>query len=401
MTPLEPNRRHLEAFIDAVFRRATRGFVSIRSFRESDTSEKFRFSSSPVDKREHLLDVVEDDARRAAQAPSPVVFCPPLCTFNSEHSAKEADIVEGLVITAELDRQPNQAREKLIAVLGVPTLEVKSGGRWKSDSGTAEDKLHLHWRLARPATGVNDLTRLKRARSLVSRLAGGDTSCDPVNHPVRWPGSWHRKAEPRLCQIVVQNSEIEVELDRTLEVLIEAATAAGISEERPRSLNGDGSYADASGDWAQLFGRIIRGSDLHVSTRDLAAKLVMLIENDGAIVNLVRGLIECSNAPHDERYRVHYAKVPELVRSARQKFSVRHAPSAVRLRAILDVAASAKQNERSSVAHLCASQIRDMVAEGALAKAEFAQACGDLIRVLAGNGLSAQEAQRIIASALR
>jgi hypothetical protein len=143
--PLEPNRRHLEVFVDAVFRRATKGFVSIRSFREGDTSEKFRFSSSPVDKRGHLLDVVEDDARRAAQAPFPVVFCPPLCTFSNEHSAKETDIVEGLVITAELDKQPRQAREKLIAILGVPTLEVRSGGRCESDSGKIEDKLHLHW----------------------------------------------------------------------------------------------------------------------------------------------------------------------------------------------------------------------------------------------------------------
>jgi hypothetical protein len=119
-TPLEPNRRHLEAFIDAIFRRATKGIVSIRSFREGDLNEKFRFSSAPVDKRDHLLNVAEDDARRAAQAPVIVVFCPPLCTFSNEHSAKETDIVEGLVITAELDQRPKLSREKLIAVLGIP-----------------------------------------------------------------------------------------------------------------------------------------------------------------------------------------------------------------------------------------------------------------------------------------
>jgi hypothetical protein len=280
---------------------------------------------------------------------------------------------------------------------------VKSGGRWK-DGGVVEDKLHLHWRLARPATGP-DLVRLKRARSLVSRLVGGDTSCDPVNHPVRWPGSWHRKAEPRLCQIVVQNADVEIELDGALEALIEAAAAAGVSEDRRSSVPG----ADASGDWAQLFDRVLKGTDLHVSTRDLAAKLVMLIENDGAVVNIVRGLLECTGAEQDQRYRARHSKVPELVRSARQKFAVRQLgadkpvsdPPTARLRAILETAASAKQGERSSVAHLCANQIRDMVAEGALAKVEFAKACGDLIRTLAGNGLSAQEAQRIVAGALR
>jgi len=186
MTALEPDRRRLEEFIDVIFRRATKGFVSVRSFREGDTSEKFRFSSSPVDKRDHLISVVEDDARRAAQAPFPVVFCPPCCTFSGKDSAKESDIVEGLVITAELDQHPTQSREKLIAILGVPTVEVKSGGRWK-DGDRAEDKLHLHWRLSRPATGPDEHARLKRARSLVSRLVGGDTSCDPINHPVRWP----------------------------------------------------------------------------------------------------------------------------------------------------------------------------------------------------------------------
>ena len=243
------------------------------------------------------------------------MFCPPLCTFGNEHSAKETDIVEGLVVTAELDQHPKQAREKLIAILGVPTLEVKSGGGWKN-GGSVEDKLHLHYRLARPATGP-DLARLKRARSLASKLVGGDSSCDPVNHPVRWPGSWHRKAEPRLCQIIAQNADIEIELDIALGALVDAAAAAGISEERTRPLNG---YGEASSDWAQLFDRVLKGTDLHVSTRDLAAKLVMLTENDGAITNIVRGLLECTGAEQDQRYRARHSKIPELVRSARQKF---------------------------------------------------------------------------------
>jgi hypothetical protein len=61
-------------------------------------------------------------------------------------------------------------------------------------------KLHAHWRLAVPARGA-ELEDLKLARTLAARLVGGDPSNMPIVHPIRWPGSWHRKAEPRLCEI--------------------------------------------------------------------------------------------------------------------------------------------------------------------------------------------------------
>ena len=268
---------------------------------------------------------------------------------------------KGLVITAELDRQPGQAREKLIEILGVPTLEVKSGGRWKNDSGKIEDKLHLHWRLAQPAIGADNLAELKRARSLVSRLVSGDTSCDPVCHPVRWPGSWHRKAEPRLCQILVQNAEVELKLDTALEALIAAATAAGISEKR-KTLNSQ-SPAEASSEWAQLFGRIIKGRDLHVSTRDLAARLVMLTENDGAITNIIRGVLECTGAEQDQRYSARYGKIPELVRSARQKFG--ETPEE-KVQRILNAAAAGQDGERAIRDLIIDREISDVAGERVL-----------------------------------
>ena len=66
---LEPNRSQLAAFIDTVFRHATEGFVAVRSFADDGTSKTFRLSSSPVSERAFLLDLIEDDARRAAQDP--------------------------------------------------------------------------------------------------------------------------------------------------------------------------------------------------------------------------------------------------------------------------------------------------------------------------------------------
>ena len=64
----------------------------------------------------------------------------------------------------------------------------------------------------RPATG-KALAALKRARDLAAGLVGGDPSNKPVCHPIRWPGSWHRKAEPRLCEIEQVNADVEIELE--------------------------------------------------------------------------------------------------------------------------------------------------------------------------------------------
>jgi RepB DNA-primase from phage plasmid len=76
-------------------------------------------------------------------------------------------------------------------------------------------------------------------------------------------------------------------------------------------------------------------------------------------------------------------------------------PSGVRLRGILDKAASAQEGERNRMIFWCANRIRDMVAEGELDQGEFGKACTDLIGAGTGTGLSVYEVQRTIASALR
>ena len=69
----------------------------------------------------------------------------------------------------------------------------------------AHDKLHLHWRLAEPTREASDHQRLKRARRLAALLANSDTTAVPTVHPLRWPGSWHLKSEPRLACIIECN----------------------------------------------------------------------------------------------------------------------------------------------------------------------------------------------------
>jgi hypothetical protein len=358
--PLEPEREELRTFIDEIFRRAKVGFVSLRSFH--DPGPPFWFGSSPIVRRGLLLSTAVDNAYRAANHDSPVVFCPPLATFYTQGSAEEKNVAEGLVITAELDKDPQQAREKLISILGAPTLEVMSGGRWTNSAGKAEDKLHLHWRLACPATIPAELAALKRCRELAARLVGGDPSCAPICHPVRWAGSWHRKAEPRLCKIVSRN-DVEIELGAALAALNKAAAAAGISEERSRSPRSGQAGAD---DWAQLFGSIIEGNDLHVSTCRLAAKLAGLGVTGGAAVIIIRGILQCTTAAQDERYRARYSDIPKLVRTAVQKYG---ASPRDRVRDVLAEAARAGADREEFLAN-ATCVIRGLVFGGELNKAE-------------------------------
>ena len=244
---LQPNSRHLDTLLEVVFRHTKQGFAAIRCFRD-DMNAVVRSSYVPLSMRQDLLGTAVEDARWAAnESLWPVVACVLPCTFlegeNGNKGTAEKNVSECCVIVAELDEHPRQAREKLVGVLGAPTLEVKSGGRWKN-GGASEDRLHMYWCLTGAAAGA-DLVKLKRARRLVAQLAGGDPLAAPICHPMRLAGSWHRKAEPRLCEITVQNAEREIDLDVALDALIQAAGAPLPEEPRQK---GPHTAPDASPD---------------------------------------------------------------------------------------------------------------------------------------------------------
>jgi AAA domain len=313
---LEPNREQIELFVDALFRHATKGFVAVRSFVEGD-DKPFRLTSAALTGGlDYLVEVAEDDARRAAQFPKPVVFCPPLATFASKNRAREQDIVEGLALSVECDAHPQQARAILEQLLGPATVVVKSGGCWVNGGGEAEDKLHLHWRLNKPASD-GDLAKLKQARDLAARLVGGDPSNKPVCHPIRWPGSWHCKAEPRLCEITALDANREVELAAVLAALQQATP----QHARTTSGTTNGSDQDRD-DWPELVGDIVSGRSLHTPLVAMAARLVGSGMHDGTTVTLLRALMTASAAPHYEmRWQARYTSIPRIVSSAREKFS--------------------------------------------------------------------------------
>ena len=63
------------------------------------------------------------------------------------------------------------------------------------------------------------MAKLKIARKLATHIVHGDPTNNPVGHPIRWAGSWHRKNELELTRIVEINPDAEIDLDEALKVL--------------------------------------------------------------------------------------------------------------------------------------------------------------------------------------
>jgi predicted P-loop ATPase len=240
---IAPDRQELSRFVAALFCRADPdSFVSMRAF--FDLKDGFALYNEWQTVRvtgndEDIIDAAEDLAALAALDDEAIVFAPPICTFARRDKADEASLANGLVISAELDVNPTAGRQHLEAILGPATLVMESGGLWvDANSGELIPKLHLHWRLASPTRSKIDQDFLKEANKLAAALAGGDPSGVPLVHPLRWAGSWHKKAAPpRLAQIVDFHPEIEISLAEALTKL-RAAASAPSDEETASKPNG-------------------------------------------------------------------------------------------------------------------------------------------------------------------
>jgi len=314
---LEPDRGQLKTFLDTLFKHAPReGFVSLRSFLEGNKDKPSRITPVSLEGGlDFLLDAAEDDARRAADIPKPAVFCPPICVFSNRQHAREQDVMLGLALSVECDARPLEARAKLERILGLPTLTVKSGGTCTDANGQVHDKIHLHWRLSVPARG-QELAKLKRARELAALIVGGDPTSVPICHPIRWPGSWHRKGIPILSQGEA-NPEVEINLEQALQALEAAAPKTAHN----KSGNGhDGAYAEG-GDWHSLIEEILTGESYHGAITRLAAKMTKAGMNDGASVNVLKALMENSRGPRDARWSSRYYDISRSVSTAREKYA--------------------------------------------------------------------------------
>jgi hypothetical protein len=202
---------------------------------------------------------------------------------------------------------------KLEAIRGPATAIVRSGGIWSDSNGVTQDKLHLHWRLTKPARGQDDLTKLKRVRQICADLVNADPTSIPICHPIRWPGSWHRKGQPRLAEIVAYNPDIEIELVEAL------ARLEPLAPTPPRA---DNRAAQPGGEWDTLGGNILAGKNLHVSIARLAMKMLRGGTPEVMAVQTLRMMMDASRAPRDERWQARYDDIPRAVASAGRKLAM-------------------------------------------------------------------------------
>jgi hypothetical protein len=96
------------------------------------------------------------------------------------------------------------------------------------------------------------------------------------------------------------------------------------ADARPKDrATGNGHDAGSNGghaDWAWLSANIHDGRELHDSICAYVAKLIASGMAGAVAVNVIRGLMESSIVPHDERWQDRYADIPRAVSTARDKY---------------------------------------------------------------------------------
>jgi hypothetical protein len=150
-------------------------------------------------------------------------------------------------------------------------------------------------------------------------------------HPdTKRPYTW-RTGEPGKIALedlpYIREDEARKLVDDIVDLLVRDFGYARAAE-RPKKAKRKGNGADAeagagagAADWQYLFDAIRNGHALHDSLRDLAAKLIASGTSPGAVVNQLRGLLEGSAAPRDERWRERFKEIPSLVESAAEKLA--------------------------------------------------------------------------------
>ena len=279
----------------------------MRAFPDDNDTKPFCIKAVELNGNfEPLIDEIYDVALQAANVTRKVVVCPPGCTFTNAEHARQEDLCDGLDLAVELDHDPQASLEMLEKLIGQATMVVASGGV----TADGEPKLHGRWVLTVPARTKSELDQLKEARILACALAGGDPTHAPISHPIRCPGTWHRKGEPKLCVIRDHRPDREIVLVDAIEILKQVATP-----KQKASASGQ-----ASSDYADLIEAVLTSKKFHDSFIRLAAKVIAKGFSEDDAISFLRGLMESVQGPHDQRWQDRYDEIPRAVSTAIKKF---------------------------------------------------------------------------------
>ena len=180
-------------------------------------------------------------------------------TVESPEDARAESIVQTQVVLVDLDHGDIAAkRDHLVRHIGVPTLEVASGGV----TADGQRKLHLYWRLTEPAEG-DDIAKVCRARHMIASKVGGDPAFRSAHQPIRVAGSVHAKnGTRRLVEILAHN-----EVDHDLGELVEAVVAMPPMEGQTASELDFNDAGGARGAVTELFAHRVREGGVDGATR--------------------------------------------------------------------------------------------------------------------------------------
>jgi hypothetical protein len=88
----------------------------------------------------------------------------------------------------------------------------------------------------------------------------------------------------------------------------------GYQIDEPKHKGNGADHDDTRADWGSLYENIRSGREYHQSLRDLAYKMIAAGTDPGAVVNILRDLMEQSEAPRDKRWNDRYREIPKLVK---------------------------------------------------------------------------------------
>lgn len=323
---LPVDAEQIEQFVRGMFANVeTRGYVQMRCFQDDANGAALTpWRAAAVDPEDDdplggVVALAKSIAQRAASNGRPVVFAPPVVLLSSRDSATERDVAAGVALSVDIDQgAPAVELEKLEGIIGPPTSVDHSGGYIvDTETGERHEKLHAHWRLARATEAPEEHEKLKRARHLANIIIGGDTSNNPLVHPIRWPGSWHRKAEPVLSTIRRFDFAAEINLDDALAMLEIAAKGITPSEGAIQPAGSETARRPAD-EYIALGDQIRSGESYHEPLVRTAAKRAAAGMDERSIREELQALMGRSEGARDERWGARYDDIPRIVRSAMQ-----------------------------------------------------------------------------------
>jgi hypothetical protein len=297
-----------------------------------------------------------------------------VATFTNAKKAREADLANGIGLSVEIDANPKASLATLEGLIGRATVVVSSGGEWTDpENGEVQAKLHCHHRLSEPTRTPEEHAKLKRARSLATAIVGGDATNVPAVHPIRWPGSVHRKGEPKLANIVRLDDAAEIHLEDALECLEAAATARGIHTGPAQGTSGTGNGRRDARETAELIAEIMSARAYVAPLTALSARYAGGGMTKAKIVETLQGLmmavpIDIADGGQPGRWQNRFDGIERMATSAVRKFGPKGEDTESHAESNPEAAADA-QRERidlnpariNHVARRCAELVDDTI----------------------------------------